>query len=190
MSYLDPKTIRAWKAETLTAIAASVEYKQDRAEATNKLRISLITAVASVLPGVVESEPSQKNLFEKVIEPAVDLAVKIQTSAAEYRFNPRIAMKGQLGRRSVTSSDIPDFKIVDIKSGKHLRADSQVVPDNNGRIGDRLLILTPALVRCRPGSRSVRLSQEAILVELNSPLGRRRRSIRNAINAGSDDHLA
>jgi len=174
----------------LTAIAASVEYKQDRTEATNKLGISLITTLASVLPGVVESEPSQKNLYQKIIEPAVDLAVKIQTSAAEYHFNPRIAKKGPAARRSITSSDIQDFKMVDIKSGKRLKMDSQVVPNNNGRIGDQILILTPALIRCQPGSMSVRLSQQAILVELDNPLGRRGRSIGIARDAGSDDPLA
>ena len=77
-----------------------------------------------------------------------------------------------LGRYPVTLHDLSETKMIDIKSGKHLRAESQVVPGDGGEIGDQLLVLAPALLRRQSGKKSIRLTQELILVELYKPLGR------------------
>ena len=54
-----------------------------------------------------------------------------------------------------------------------MKPDSPVTPDCNGDIGTRILVLAPGLVRL-DADKAVPLSQEAILVKLHQPWGRRR----------------
>lgn len=66
--------------------------------------------------------------------------------------------------------------MIEVATGKTLKADSPVTPDGKGDIGDQILVLSPALSR-RDADRFIPLSQAVILVELYYPLGRRRGTI-------------
>ena len=116
----------------------------------------------------------QESLYDKIVKPAVDLAVKVQTSTSIYAFRPRMLAITRLGRTPVTLHQMAFFKMIDVRSGKHLRAESRIVANERGEVGDEILILAPALFRRQSSSQYVRLTQKVILVELYQPLGRRR----------------
>lgn len=69
--------------------------------------------------------------------------------------------------------DLGCHRMVDVATGKQLKADSPVTPDRKGNIGDRIMVLAPGLFR-QDSDRLVPLNPAIVLVELYSPLGRRR----------------
>ena len=74
--------------------------------------------------------------------------------------------------KPVTIDYLRKCKVVDSKSGKPLKPDSAVVPDNNGVIGNFIICLEPCLYRVAKGKEIV-LQQETILIELDQPLAKR-----------------
>ena len=186
----EPLAIQSWKAEALTAIAATADYTDHRVKASNNLWISLISELANFFPFIGDDATCQNALYEKVVVPAVDLAIRIQTSTTVYRFIPRFSSKIKLCRLVVDLCEVSDLKMIDIKSGKQLRSESQLVANGEGTIGDQLLVLTPALMRRQSANNYIRLTQEVILVELYKPVGRRGRSGAHRTRAAEEDHLA
>lgn len=76
-------------------------------------------------------------------------------------------------RSTVSKTDLGCYRMIDVATGKQLKADSPVTPDRKGNIGDRIMVLAPGLFRQDP-NRLVPLIPAAFLVELYKPLGRRR----------------
>ena len=115
---------------------------------------------------------SLKTLYEKVIKPAVDLAITMQTSMTTYQFDIQAPSDTLFMPYSVSEASLGRCQMIDVATRKTLKPDSPVVADSNGNIGDRIMTLSPALYRCNE-DKFVLLAQEVILVELYKPLGRR-----------------
>lgn len=125
-------------------------------------------------PIIKNRSESLESFSNKVFEPALKLANTIQTSTSIYRFSPDIDTDDIFDVRNVTLDNLAVVKMVDIGTGKTLKADSPVEADEKGQIGQQILLLAPALFRCDRGRKPFLLVKAVILVQLYKPLGRRR----------------
>lgn len=135
---------------------------------------TIFDEVVKYLPIIKKDRERLQELFDKVIDPAVKLATTIRTSPTTYKFTPKIEKFFPFDNCIFTQQQLSDFKLVDIATGKTLKPDSPIQPNEQGQIGTEIMVLAPALYRCDPGSSALLLVKEVVLVQLFSPLGRRR----------------
>ena len=132
--------------------------------------------VGSIFPIIRGSHPAGlERLKDKVVEPAVKLAVSIQTSTSMYDTMTAIGasvIPVSHRPKAIHKAVLGQWRIIDVATGKHLKSDSPVTVDENGMMGDLLLVVSPGLER-RSGERSIALVQGTLLVDLYVPLGRR-----------------
>ena len=72
------------------------------------------------------------------------------------------------------SEDLKFVKLVDIKTSKVLKAESGVVADAKGNIGDVIMPLEPSLWRVGESNGDVKLRQGIFLIQLKRPLLKRK----------------
>lgn len=189
----DPKTIRAWRSESLTSLAASAIYSESLAKKHGLLANEAFQGIQAFFPIVKDSRTSLTAFYEKIIKPAINLALAIQQSPIAYSFRPCMTDTPISERLLLSRNDLADVKVIDVTTGKTLKADSSVVENAEGMIGEQIALLSPALWRCIPGEKEVLLTREVILAELFYPLSRRRaNTTQNSRRQTSDseDHLA
>jgi hypothetical protein len=176
MVVADAKTIRAWRSETLNSIAKSAMYSEELAKHRSELAGDLFEYIESFFPIVKGNHTSGRLFYEKIIKPAINLAMAMQMSPTPYTLKPRMTGSYISQRCFIARDGLANMKVIDAETGKTLKGDSPVVEDEYGRIGEQLALLTPSLWRCVPGEKPVRLTQKVLLVGLYYPLGRRRAS--------------
>lgn len=155
------------------SIAASSEFAKMHAEKCGGVATKVFYKIQVFFPIIKDNHKSLATFFEKVIGPSIVLAQAIQTSPTLYTFWPSMT-SSTIGKRwLVPKNELGLMRIIDAKTGKTLKADSPIMENNNGLIGEQIALLTPALYRCTPGEKSMRLTQEVVLIELYHPLGRR-----------------
>ena len=166
-------TIRAWQSEALTSLVRTATTSSQVNEAKVQLATRMFDRLIGIFPIVSGNHNSINALYNKIIIPAFDLAITMQTSTNSYHFEPRMSIHMIFDHRVVPKELLGQIRVIDAATGKTLKPDSLVVPDRDGNIGEQVMTLSPALYR-RDQAKFIPLSQEVILVELYQPLGRRR----------------
>ena len=122
------------------------------------------------LPVLFSGPEPHATFYDQVLLPAVKLANAMKMSTSEYVVTiPRVLVTRF---KPVTIDMLKKSKMLDSKSGKHLKPDSAVVADKDGVIGDFIIGLEPELCRVAKGKETM-LYPGTILVELSHPLGKR-----------------
>jgi len=170
----DPKTIRAWRSESLTSLAASAVFRESLAKQHGLLANEAFASIQPFFPIVTGSRTSLSAFYEKIVKPAINLAMATQQSPIAYSFRPCMEDTAISQRLLLSRTDLADDKVIDVATGKTLKADSLVVANKDGYVGEQIALLSPALWRCVPGEKEVRLTREVLLAKLFHPLGRRR----------------
>ena len=190
---IEAKTVRAWRSEALTSLIESAEFKEMLAKARGDLTTHVFNAIQEFFPIIKGDHTSLYTLYVKVISPAIDLAVTMQTSSTPYTLMPRIWTTTIGSRLLLSRDDLAYHKAVDVRTGKTLKKDSPVVANGQGTIGEQIAQLAPALWRSVAGENPVRLTQPIILVELYFPVRRRPANTTQSTKhqaSGNVDHLA
>lgn len=131
----------------------------------------------------------------EITEPAVKLACTLRRSSASYDFvfmvTPQVYQtqrpdlpppeKGGL----VFPADLDRSEILDIETRKTLKP-NRLEPNRDGSIGNRIMIIHPALYRCR-GEEKILLGKQLLLAQLPE-VSQRRGKPRN--NEGSRNLIA
>ena len=163
------------------------------AKARGDLTTLVFDRIGEFFPIIKGDHTSLYTFYEKVIGPAIDLAVTMQTSPTPYTLTPPMWTTTIGTQYLLSRDDLAYHKAIDARTGKTLKIDSPVVANREGRIGEQIAQLAPALWRCVPGENPVRLTQPIILVELYFPVRRRRANTTQSTKhqaSGSVDHLA
>ncbi|KAG6994105.1 hypothetical protein G7Y79_00047g083310 [Physcia stellaris] len=169
----EPATIRAWRSETLAALAKTSRFPAAVGKGKIILTNRIYDALCKVFPIISGRQSSLETLYHKIITPAVELAITMQTSATSYRFEPRLSRNSLFKRVAVPKTHLGHYRMIDAATGKTLKLDSPITPNKDGDIGDEIMVVTPGLLR-RDAEKMVPLMPENVLVELYEPLGRRR----------------
>ena len=122
------------------------------------------------LPVLFSGPESHATFYDQVLFPAVKLANSMKMSTSEYVVTiPQLLVTRF---KPVTIDMLEKSKMLDSKSGKHLKPDSAVVADKDGAIGNFIIGLEPELCRVAKGKETM-LYPGTILVELFHPLEKR-----------------
>ncbi|KAL8653947.1 MAG: hypothetical protein Q9226_003637 [Calogaya cf. arnoldii] len=176
---LEPEAVQSWRSDTLTALARTKHLQQNRLKLCQQLVHTLYDGMASYFPVIKETKESLQGFRDKVIGPAVKLANTIQTSATRYKFSPQIGEISPFSAHHLTHDQLSTATVIDVDSGKTLKADSPIQQDERGELGKHIMLLAPALYRHNPGQARILLVKEIVLVKLRKPLGRRRAATSN-----------
>ncbi|KAL8878706.1 MAG: hypothetical protein Q9192_008385 [Flavoplaca navasiana] len=170
----EPGSIQSWRSDTLTALARTKHFQQKRLTYAIRLVHTMFDAVAGYFPVLKKTKGSLQGFYDRVISPAMDLATMIQTSPTHYEFSPSIGTISSFLTRNLAYHQVSAARLIDIGTGKTLKADSPLQEDERGDIGKEVLLLAPALYRHKQGQTPILLVKEVVLVKLHGPLGRRR----------------
>ena len=134
----------------------------------------------SVLVLDFPSDPSSlEELHKQIIQPTVHLATKLRLSATDYRLIFRPFTRDPSKHTTAYHYEIQNCSMIDITTHKVIRPDSLLKIAVDGRIGEEMLVTSPALVRDqKDGNGKVMVCKPAILVKLDEPMGKRSRGIR------------
>ena len=172
--YSEPGSIQSWRSDTLTALARTKHFQQNRLTYAIRLVDTMFDAVAGYFPVLKKTKGSLQRFYDRVVSPAMDLATMIQTSPTHYEFSPSIGTISPFRTRSLAFQQVSAARFIDIGTGKTLKTDSPLQEDEKGDIGKEALLLAPALYRHNQGQAPILLVKEVVLVKLHKPLGRRR----------------
>lgn len=135
---------------------------------------ALHTLLTTLLP-LPPSSTAWKALHDTITLPAISLASALRLSTSDYRLWTR-APCTENKSLPIYVSAIQKASLVDMGTNKILRPDSVLKVNEEGRIGEEMLIVTPSLLRMeREGGKSALLVKACVLVRLDEPMGRRGR---------------
>lgn len=168
----DTASINTWRAETLSALAATTTFSKLRDGLIDDVTMDLFESLSKIFPIVRQQRASINRLYWQVIQPAAKLAVKIQTSVSTYKFRGPVSRNPFVYCR-VDVLDLQSNKFIDISTNKTLRPGSAVSADKDGGIGETLICLERSLVRLDLNQKDIELRKAVYLMELDEPVRKR-----------------
>lgn len=139
---------------------------------------SLQTLLSFLLPAIDRKKDGWKELYDHIVCPAIQVSTSMQLSSANYWITSRMP-KPPDQSTAVFVNEIQKCEMVDITSHKIIRPDSVLKIAEDGRIGEQMLVVQPALLRGQKDSgSSIILCKPTVLVRLDEPMGRKNRGIK------------
>lgn len=146
-------------------------------EAVNASQL-LYDSLSQLLPGAEENKEGWKELYEQVIVPAVQVSTSIRLSPIDYRVASRMP-KPPDQSKTMFINELQKCEMMDIITHKMIRPDSILKIAENGRIGQQMLVVQPALLRASKGHNdNFVLCKPLVLVRLDEPMARRNKGIK------------
>lgn len=131
----------------------------------------LSNALVSLLPTDQRATFRGQEL-RKLFTEAAELATNIRLSPTSYTFNSDYVAGGPL-----FMGEIREMRIINEASGQPIRSLDVVKKAHDGRIGIKLCLLHPALVRkSKESGRDVTLVKATMLCNFDHPVTRRRKT--------------
>lgn len=176
---IDAVTIKHWRSETLRSLSQMADFKEEqRAQALSSAK-SLHAALWYLLPDAELKKDGWKNLLDHVIHPAIQVSTNMRMSTTTYRMTSRMAGKHPDQASTMFVHELQRCHMMDLASQKVIRPDSALKVAEDGRIGEQMLVLQPALLRIqKEGGKNLVLCKPTMLVRLDEPMGRRNKGIR------------
>lgn len=186
----DSAALRQWRSETLQGLLKVENFAEEQQRQAELVSQTLHEALSALM---TESLGSWREIYQQIILPAIQLSVKMRLSTTDYRLASRRFAKESGQGSKIFVYEVKDSSMIDITTQKIIRPDSNLKVADDGRIGQEMLVITPALLRDQKDGRSrILICKPTVLVKLDEPMGKRSRGMR-ALGAwtpswfGSDD---
>lgn len=154
-------------------------FKEEQRTQTISSAKALYAALSYLLPDAETKKEGWKELLDQIIRPAVQVSTSMCMSTATYRTTTRMAGKHPDQASIMYAHELQRCHMKDIASHKIIRPDSALKVAEDGRIGELMLVLQPALLRSqREGGSNLVLCKPSMLVRLDEPMGRRNKGMR------------
>lgn len=156
------------------------DFAAARSEQGNALAKCLYSALAHMLggPDVTVHEEGWMELHKQVVLPAIELGTAIRVSMVDYHFVTRLFNKAPNKQGTIYQNEIQHYQLVDNATHKIIRPDSALKIGEAGRIGDEMLVVSPALLRRRDGDHRAIITRPTVLVKLDQPMEKRGRGVK------------
>lgn len=175
--FADFKTIRHWRSETLRALSQIPEFKESQREEAVSVSKSLYKALSYLIP-TADNKDAWKELHDHIVNPAVQVGANMRLSTETYRTTSRLAGKPS-DQTSMFNHEVQRCNMIDLSSHKIIRPDSMLKVGDDGRIGELMLVVQPALIRTpREAGPNAVLCKPSMLVRLDEPMGRKSKTIK------------
>ena len=176
----DEKTLRNWRTETLRGLLQMPTFLTSQTHHAALATSTLSHALSSLLP----PSSTTSDLYAQIIQPSLHLANTLRLSSSDYRLLFRPFARDSEHARTAYQHEVAHSSMMDVATHKMIRADSAVKAAEDGRIGEEVLVVCPALVRAlRDGKGRVVVCKATVLVKLDEPMGKRARSGMMALGA-------
>ncbi|KAL9630545.1 MAG: hypothetical protein Q9164_006362 [Protoblastenia rupestris] len=133
----------------------------------------LFELTSTYLPILQVLPDSHSRLYDQVLVPAADLAIKIKVSASKYEF--RHPGDWLWSRHSALLSDFGIVTMIDIMTWRPLKEDDEIEADKNNYFGDVILAVEPSLRRLHPDGTRKLLRRPMWLVHPDKPIKKQSR---------------
>ena len=163
--------INRWRSETLRALVNVPKIAQGRTDWINHASTDLLRYLSSWFLPVRGQKNSLGSLSESIILPAVRLADSVQLSSMQYDFSK--IDDPVLHVREQTVEALVKYKVIDVLTRKTVKPNSPIVADENGLIGEPIILLEPGLYRVS-GRQSLKLRPATVVFRFNNPVRRQR----------------
>lgn len=164
----DAATIAEWRSLTLKAVSKDTSSKSIRQQYIKSVTQHIFNQLGGEFPSFFNNQNCKQEFQRDIITPAAELAVIMQTSTTQYEISLRrdaCVIPSQIHKHH-----LQQYILVDVRSGKVLKAENPIVFDRDGIFADYLCPLAPGLYRCESHEKSIVLKPAAHLVRLHRPL--------------------
>lgn len=174
-------TLRRWRSEALHGLLKVDDFATARNEQGNALAKALYSALAHMLGGADITVPEEgwKELHKQIVLPAIELATAIRVSMVDYHFAVRLFNKAAEKQHTIYHNEIPHYQLVDNATHKVVRPDSVLKIAEDGRIGEELLVVSPALMRKKDEDHRAIICRPTILLKLDQPMEKRSKGVKD-----------
>lgn len=163
-----------------------IEEQQRQAQLVSKTLQSALSYLITSTPSPSDKEDTKdeqsgwEELHTSITLPAIALATKHRLSTSSYILTSRLFTNRDPAKAThAFVYEIKDSSMVDIATEKVLRPDSVLKIAEDGRIGEEMLVVTPALLRVQGDGKSKMLvCKPRILVKLDEPMQKRGKGIK------------
>lgn len=153
-----------------------IEEQGRRAKLASQTLSEALSALISKSP---HDNSVLEELHEQIILPTIQLATKLRLSTTDYRLIFHPFTRDPSKTTTAYHYEIQNSSMIDIMTHKIIRPDSMLKVAEDGRIGEEMLVVSPALVRDqKDGNGKVMVCKPTVLVRLDEPMGKRIRGIK------------
>ena len=139
---------------------------------------NLYKALSCLLPDLEAEPEGWKSLFDQIFVTALQVSNSIHLSTIDYRILSRLSKPSDKSK-PVFRHELQKCEMMDMSSHKTIRPDNILKIADDGRIGEQMLCVQPALLRKnRDSAGSTMLCKPIILVKLDEPMARRNRGMK------------
>ncbi|KAL9595122.1 MAG: hypothetical protein Q9219_006639 [cf. Caloplaca sp. 3 TL-2023] len=167
----DVTAIRYLRSELLKGYITTRQFDALRKEELESTTDKVLRVVETVLEGS-QDNPGRKSRFnERVMQPAVELAILMNSSATKYSFSDSMSDKSRFKEVPLSARALDSCVVIDVDTRTIVRADMVAVESKDDIIGTQVILLAPGLRRCYPAGASTRkLCSKVAAVKLSNPL--------------------
>ncbi|KIW19846.1 hypothetical protein PV08_00421 [Exophiala spinifera] len=142
----DRESCQMWKMDMHRALRASERLKDVESAGVKQVTRLILECLEFVVPAAHQDVEMEDELH-KIVSMAADLAKNIRINMAEYAFDFPLDAECGAEERVMMADDMKNYSIIDSNTGFPLRASSKVIADQGGRVGEKLSLIFPGLVR-------------------------------------------
>ena len=148
------------------------ELCRQRAEYMRRLERMLVVMFEGIIPPV-EAQCFNVGKCHEIVQLASRLAVSINSSPSTYRFRYPFVSDDEPEILALFEGEVGIFKVTESVNGHPVRNASMLTADDNGKIGEKLCVIYPSLIRVgHNGAADLTIEKAAILVMLDHPQSR------------------
>ncbi|KAL9031250.1 MAG: hypothetical protein Q9196_000718 [Gyalolechia fulgens] len=164
----DSSRIQHLRSEILKGYSKSKLFDETCAQTMLAMTEAVLEAVDAILPGHEDDLGRKIRFEERVLRPAVDLAVAMKTSITLYSFSNYLTHESRLKQVPLPSFALQGYRMINIDTRETLRAEKASKLDNDGVVGYQVLLLAPGLHRLDSRTPAKRLTPDVVCVKVGS----------------------
>ena len=171
--FIDPSVIRYLRSEVLKGFVLSDDFRNRRANWMSRDGPDLLESTATMLPEVSKEDQQRRlNTFRcRVLEPAFDVAVAIQTSATRYSFSERMTQETRFKCCPLRHHISDSCTMINIDTRLEAKVNQPTKRNHDKVIAQQVLFIYPGLVRYDEHS-AKRLTDDIVCAKFPSPAGK------------------
>ncbi len=164
-----------WRSEAYRALFQIPEYvTMHQNGLKNCTRV--MEEIFARLSGVVTDEGFDCKGLQDITTTAAKLASKIATASDRYSMKYSFRPSHSTEARQLYTNMLGDYSLIDIETGQTVTSAFTITSRKDGRVGEMLAVILPALERVQEDVMAVIVVKSTILVRFDQPVQRKGRA--------------
>lgn len=170
LMFVDPSVVRYLRSEILKGFVKSDDFQIRRAEWMAGKGSDLLKRTATMLPEISKEDQQRRvdTFRSRVLGPAFDLAVAIQTSATVYGFSEPLTQEARFKWYPLRHHSSDSCTMINIDTRLEMKVNQPANSNHDGVIAYQVLLICPGLVRY-DGRGAKRLTDDIVCAKFPSP---------------------